>query len=75
VDHPASITAAAPHIAPRHPRATLGAPPLLCVVLHFMRLPALQVLWSSTFAFSTNLLLLVVYEVVDIIEPGCAQAP
>jgi hypothetical protein len=30
-----------------------------------------QALWSCTFAFSCNLLLLVVYEVVGVIEPGC----
>ncbi|KAI8468996.1 MAG: Abscisic acid G-protein coupled receptor-domain-containing protein [Monoraphidium minutum] len=34
---------------------------------------SLQVLWSSTFAFSTNLLLLVVYEVVGVIEPGLRE--
>lgn len=34
---------------------------------------SLQVLWSSTFAFSCNLLLLVVYEVVGTIDPGLRQ--
>jgi hypothetical protein len=35
---------------------------------------AAQALWSSTFAFSCNLLLLVVFEVVGVIDPGCGRA-
>lgn len=30
----------------------------------------IQILWSSTFAFSCNLLLLVVFEVLDVIDSG-----
>lgn len=32
--------------------------------------PLAQVLWSLTFAFSCNLLLLVVFEVIGVIDPG-----
>jgi hypothetical protein len=32
--------------------------------------PPLQVLWSSTFAFSCNLLLLVVFEILNVIDSG-----
>jgi hypothetical protein len=32
--------------------------------------PALQALWATTFAFSVNLLLLVVFEVIGVMDPG-----
>jgi hypothetical protein len=33
----------------------------------------LQILWSFTFAFSCNLLLLVVFEILDVIDSRCGS--